>query len=1845
MDLEEFEVNHRGSDTTANHATSSLSIPDALKWMDGEWHTTSRRARWMDLLGDYAGTEPFIIDGHSLIQLVISDPLLALGKTGDPSFQILHAFHTLERTLDQFIKRSAVFDVVFWEENRHVTLKSGVGAFEDASRSLARKLLFNHLLKIRRVSVYVFTGLSDPKWREYQFVRKPMFALVNDGDTDQVSIDPFATQRLLFHRVFLCDLLTSGLALALLASAEFRDSKVLSFVYESKSRRADDFIPASVRSAYSTAARVLEGEAEDFALVPSPTSIDPLPTLRALAIEDVVLKVASLTRFHDARNKALLFAFLIHLTLLPHLSTQERARRLEPMKAGFKHQLASSFLPNIFHAMEVAITSLNTTIDIDVRVFIALVRFLAENNTYSVQDIFGNEATKIVQDRLALFSVPISTFSQFAVEFLPFPALASPPIENGLGLLPFSNKIFDDELAPIRSLGDDDGAGAHRIDEREEDEGIESKEGSDADEWDASSEEEETSASATKALPEVPRTGYFDDGTLFNDTRHWHNHKKPLLPKHLGGEALLANATEWQRRKKLRADQRFIQTLHDQAATLTGASGAALHQLKILPVGAASNQLPSKPQKQSYKRPASKAKQKQSKADVIHEEYLAQKAQKQINESIEWLAKGIHDLDSETSPSSLETSLSNLRRNAKFSEPFVATELGLYHLHRLFQHWILDPERESASVRDKHAVTALRTIKDILEVNYSTNDIRQCIQDVLNVLGFSAYTYTLTIASTTQEDRPLSFKFVKLVKSKTKEPLYAFMRIREHPIEWQLRVFGEYMDRSMDSQVDPRVSFKPDAWQRQVLDAIDDNKSLLVVAPTSAGKTFISYYAMEKVLRGSDEGIIVYVAPTKALVAQVAAEIYARFSKDLKGRNCWAIYTRDYRIHEPQNCQILVTVPDMLAIMMLSPPLTKVWTPRVKYIILDEIHAIGQQEGGSVWEQILLLAPCPIIGLSATVGAPEKFNTWLEAVQRAGRFQHTFVHHPHRYSHLRKFFYNIHEKPSSTFESISTYKSTGRMRYLHPIAMLAFGPRTIPSDLALEASDTLTLYQALMAHGDLPPSTLDTLDPLNFFPSDRLLQQTDVIRYDAALKACLVPMVDQFDPRNTAAPLYKVIASLEDVTLSRVPTEVINTQPERTDFKNNLIHLVCDLHAQGDLPAIFFNFDRADCEIMAQTLHHALLLKETEWRASNVEWKRKLAQYDEWLSKAKDRERAAARAAKNRVDLDGVKTETVEWQATFDPTAPLPQFSFSGEHTSRTSSTLEEELKQLAHWTSTPLKWTLSCLRRGIAVHHSGMHKRYRILVESLFRQGFIRIIFATGTLALGINAPTKTSIFCGDSPYLTALVYRQCAGRAGRRGYDLLGKVVFYGLPMDRVQRLTLSKLPSLGAGFPVTSTLVLRLFNLLEGSGYAPAAISAIQRLFRLPQVSFDSEEGKHQLLHHLRFSIDYLRRARLLDEHGRPFNLIGIASQLYYTEPSNFALVTLLRHGVVHRICAQLNVIQAKREFILLMSHLFGRRYLPGSYLKDPNMAEMIKKSASMVILPPLPDDARRVLAAHEDEILRIFTGYTLTYGSERSAELGPDTRLPLSGTRLAGTPTFRTGTRFGAWLQETALRVVVRSLFVANSGHDDRFESVSDLAKTARKGLNLNQHAIPSLAPIFAMPARTESGGLHGDKNGNQRSGHPSFKAHAHGFALNAYILDFYTHGQEQALSEANGIRRGDIWFLLQEFVLTLKTVRGVLEQLIMRKREGVDGREGSDIGEGEGEGLSDDLDSGFMDVEDPTERNGEAEDDVKGRTRAAQVGSVVGGVKPSWVAESDWRVLQVVDEATEDFDEKFQAMWA
>jgi superfamily II RNA helicase len=94
---------------------------------------------------------------------------------------------------------------------------------------------------------------------------------------------------------------------------------------------------------------------------------------------------------------------------------------------------------------------------------------------------------------------------------------------------------------------------------------------------------------------------------------------------------------------------------------------------------------------------------------------------------------------------------------------------------------------------------------------------------------------------------------------------------------------------------------------------------------------------------------------------------------------------------------------------------------------------------------------------------------------------------------------------------------------------------------------------------------------------------------------------------------------------------------------------------------------------------------------------------------------------------------------------------------------------------------TLSRLvRHGIGVHHAGMLPRYRRLVETLAQAGLLKVICGTDTLGVGINVPIRTVVFTALSKYdgsktrlLQAREFHQIAGRAGRAGFDVSGRVV----------------------------------------------------------------------------------------------------------------------------------------------------------------------------------------------------------------------------------------------------------------------------------------------------------------------------------------------------------------------------------------------------------------------------------------------------------------------------------------
>jgi superfamily II RNA helicase len=210
-----------------------------------------------------------------------------------------------------------------------------------------------------------------------------------------------------------------------------------------------------------------------------------------------------------------------------------------------------------------------------------------------------------------------------------------------------------------------------------------------------------------------------------------------------------------------------------------------------------------------------------------------------------------------------------------------------------------------------------------------------------------------------------------------------------------------------------------------------------------------------------------------------------------------------------------------------------------------------------------------------------------------------------------------------------------------------------------------------------------------------------------------------------------------------------------------------------------------------------------------------------------------------------VKESTMEYipdEADIDP-----RYSFAMDGVE-----LEREADDIIRGWPAKMPW-VRAVKRGIGIHHASLPTKYRQAVERLFRVRAMQVVFATSTLSLGINMPCKTVIFAGDHVGLNAVSFRQMSGRAGRRGFDKLGRVLFFGVPMAKINRLLTGDLPSLQGNFPSTTSLVQRCTRLMEFTKDKELACDISSRLFGSPLSPF--LRGHTDF--YFRFSIEYLLR----------------------------------------------------------------------------------------------------------------------------------------------------------------------------------------------------------------------------------------------------------------------------------------------------------------------------------------------------------------------------------------------------
>ncbi|KAF1847985.1 DEAD/DEAH box helicase-like protein [Cucurbitaria berberidis CBS 394.84] len=1778
-------------------------------------------SRRVDLVGDFAGSERFLVHGESLLLHCFSDPHIDF----DPGYQLLHASYAVEKFLQALVSRCCNFHLAFFDEHQELCVPQDASPALSEKYLLARAAIIRHLKvnlpdAIPDIEVRVFPSTISDTFAEYLKTTDIYFVLCHDGASfkdirkrmiSRKDLDALQSEDRSLHerqqqhkasfRTLIYRFMQRGYSAALINGLEWQDTKVVTTVLEH---------PRSMN---------LELPSTDLKLCERVTDIVDLShmrgflqTIRAscdqLLTEREYLTVLVASKLASSGQDELSSALLHHTSLLADLRLSDRPIANQTVSEEVKNFIldfcreARKFVGSPAWADAFAGHPECDVADlIDGRLFASCAQHPTSQGSELYETLQKATAALIGRD------LPDQSSQGSGATKDSAPSNGQNDQDSSYAVLPFTNSTFDEHLAPIQLDVSRSGGKA-----------------------------EQTTAA------------------IFREVSHWHN-QRSLNQK----TRVVTEKDPKIAKKALRRNQFFMAEMTSYAASLTNAVGKVLDP-ETITLGDKSKSVAPKSLTPSQSLENRKPKQAQKKGtkniNASKQAMLAdieasskrkdEESAKQLYQAWGVFCDGLEkQIDLPSRYNKARQYLANL--NSESKRQTLGPEVRVYMLNVLLEMWIRFCKDGAKEKGLYVAALIFDTARTLCSLPSVTKTIAICLTTTVDRLKLPALQVPRE-----QGDRKLPFKFA------LEETSVSDLALTLTPEEFQLLHCGPYFDRTIDSAPDSRVPFEPDAWQRRVLDEIDARRSLLVIAPTSAGKTFISFYAMKQVLESNNEDVLVYVAPTKALVNQIAAEIQARFSKNYKySQSVWGIHTRDYRINNPTGCQILVTVPHILQIMLLAPSNAKGWSERVKWIIFDEVHCIGQAEDGLVWEQLLLMAPCPIIALSATIGNAEAFNDWLAATQKAAGQELVMVQHPHRYSDLRKFVYTPPAKRDpASYLPLPTQRSFAQLgldehtdfAFLHPVSSLINRTRGLPSDLTLEARDCLTLWQSLSKHQTKEYPVDKSLNPSAVLPT--IIKKADIIKWQTALKDILSAwMADDASPFEIVRKyLSSSIANFslsqrdENAEVTNDASQVDEMEMEITHDISSILPLLADLQLQDALPGIIFNYDRSICERMCQTLLKQLTEAEVSWKQSSPKWKDKLAQWEEWKKEVARREKQGLRgeASKGMTKQDQMREAAnveVSAFASFDPNKPLDGFHFA-DNKKLSQEELEAHVKELRYRGCD--EWLIDGLRRGIGVHHAGLNRKYRYCVEMLFRRGYLRVVIATGTLALGINMPCKTVVFSGDSVFLTALNFRQAAGRAGRRGFDMLGNVVFHGVSLSKIHKLISSRLPDLNGHFPITTTLVLRLFTLLHSSENSRFAVRCVNALLSQPRLYLGGEDAKLTVLHHLRFSIEYLRRQHLLDGQGVPLNFAGVVSHLYFTENSSFAFHALLKDGYFHELCAKIDTNRelVLRELMLTMSHLFGRRHCRQA--DEEYVEEVVKKSPSIVFLPPLPEQAANVLRRHNKTTLDIFAAYVRTFVDQHVQE--PDNTLPLTAVTVGGDSSSRLG-------DGQHRDIKARSAFVALSGYDDNFESIHDLCSTSRSGVFLEEAVVPNV-------------GLYPEDSD---------------LPLNAYLYDFFMHGDVNAVITANKIRRGDIWFVLNDLSMILATITTSLSNFLGLVAESdldfIDVRGGGDDEEENREDkmLPTDAATEASAATNASNNKGPVKQDLPIQTKKKLKKKVM----DSWDDEaseedseseaSDWdadddgnqeapaweegagllNVLKAFKALKEDFDTKFKAMWA
>ncbi|KAL9181190.1 hypothetical protein ACHAXT_009995 [Thalassiosira profunda] len=600
--------------------------------------------------------------------------------------------------------------------------------------------------------------------------------------------------------------------------------------------------------------------------------------------------------------------------------------------------------------------------------------------------------------------------------------------------------------------------------------------------------------------------------------------------------------------------------------------------------------------------------------------------------------------------------------------------------------------------------------------------------------------------------------------------------------------------------------FKLEDWQCDILAAIDERRSAVVCAPTSSGKTLLSTYTCKQA-----EGTVLFVLPSEVLVWQIAATYYEFFRGNV------TIATDLITFQEISGgAQVYIGTPCAVEKCLIKARgaageemkkglrefmILDGGYKQFDYLVLDEVHTLNGPEGDAL-QRIIRCCDCPFLALSATIGNAHQLKSWLGKV-RNEHVEAAVIDGPAPTEEvlLKEYyarFINLQRWVAVESEG-KDGKQKMKMVKLHPVA--AMTPERLQSEpdliaaLSMTPTDMIDLWKRMKAI--FPGTALDEMDDPEMFFKDEsgenqriTLMQTK--EYETRLKARLTAL------SKSHPELY------EKLRIAQLPPPL----KAKKDVSDILYGVVKQLKDSDLLPAVAFQLDTYGAFSMFKTLLSRL---ESEQVAEFPDYRKdliKLAREKAQMRKVAEGKASRGNAAEAEEDAKmGLTDDTLTQE---DTTKPHDKYVLSPAGKRLGYNEVEDIIADMKKsGERVDINHALiRGLRRGIAIYTNEVgFSCYRRQVQMLAQKGRLAVVFSDEALAYGVNMPFRSCVFCGDmGDSLTALIAQQMQGRAGRRGMDVQGNVVYLGMEWPYIENLMLGQITNVTGKEPRYPTMALQ-------------------------------------------------------------------------------------------------------------------------------------------------------------------------------------------------------------------------------------------------------------------------------------------------------------------------------------------------------------------------------------------------------------------------------------------------------